>query len=83
MIKKQITFLLYLLISILQFSGIVLAFVLEDLSSKKMGVARYLIFKKQEFETTLFTIFSNEYIYLRFCCRSSRLFSFIDYEREK
>ncbi|MCL6570351.1 MAG: hypothetical protein K6T88_01540 [Bacillus sp. (in: Bacteria)] len=57
MIKKVKNFLLYLLISLLQFSGIIPAIVLEDLSSKKMGVARYLVFKKQAFETTYFTPF--------------------------
>lgn len=46
---------MYLLIFILQFSGLILAFVLEDLSSKKMGVARYLQFKRQEFDTSFFT----------------------------
>lgn len=55
MIKKQITFVVYLLLFILQFSGIILAFVLEDLSSKKMGVARYLLYKEQVFETIYFT----------------------------
>ena len=51
---KKIFFLLFFL---LQFSGIILAIVLEDLSSEKMGVARYLTFKKQEFETGIFTPF--------------------------
>ena len=51
MIKKII----YLLVFLVQFSGISVAIVLENLSSKKMGVARYLTFKKQEFESTLFT----------------------------
>ncbi|WP_066251297.1 hypothetical protein [Neobacillus drentensis] len=51
---KKIT---YLLVFLLQFSGIILAIVLENLSSKKMGVARYLTYKKQEFESTLFTPF--------------------------
>ncbi|MEH7154728.1 hypothetical protein [Neobacillus drentensis] len=40
---------------LLQFSGIIFAIVLEELSSEKMGVARYLTFKKQEFELGLFT----------------------------
>lgn len=53
MIKKII----YLLVVLLQFSGIILAIVLEDLSSEKMGVARYLAFKKQVFDSTLFTPF--------------------------
>jgi hypothetical protein len=48
---------LYLLITILQFSGIIAAIVLEDLSSEKMGVARYLVFKKQTFESTFLTPF--------------------------
>ncbi|MDR7240657.1 hypothetical protein [Neobacillus drentensis] len=51
MLKKLIYFLVFLV----QFSGIGLAIVLENLSSKKMGVARYLIYRKQEFEATLFT----------------------------
>lgn len=51
MLKK----LIYMLVFLVQFSGISLAIVLENLSSKKMGVARYLTFKKQEFESTLFT----------------------------
>jgi hypothetical protein len=55
MIKKVKNFLVYLLISLLQFSGIIAAIVLEDLSAKKMGVARYLVFKKQTFESTLLT----------------------------
>ncbi|CAH2715608.1 hypothetical protein BACCIP111895_02792 [Neobacillus rhizosphaerae] len=57
MIKNRKMFLPYLLTSILQFSGIILAMVLEDLSSKKMGVARYLVFKKQEFASSFFTPF--------------------------
>ncbi|NHC39813.1 hypothetical protein G6549_07520 [Bacillus sp. MM2020_1] len=51
MIKKII----YFLVILVQFSGICIAIVLENLSSKKMGVARYLTYKKQEFESTLFT----------------------------
>lgn len=57
MIKKQKTFLFYMLFSILQFSGIIIAIVLEDLSSKKMGVARYLSYKEHVFETVYFTPF--------------------------
>lgn len=57
MIKKQITLVFYLLFFILQFSGIILAMVLEDLTSKKMGVARYLLYKESVFETTYFTPF--------------------------
>jgi hypothetical protein len=57
MIKKLNSFLFDLLICILQFSGVILAIVLEDLSSKKMGVARYLVFKVQVFESTLFPPF--------------------------
>ncbi|MEH7009357.1 hypothetical protein V7087_00825 [Neobacillus niacini] len=52
MIKR---FLFYLMMLMLQFSVIILAIVLEDLSSEKMGVARYLLFKKQEFEASFFT----------------------------
>lgn len=55
MIKAMKTFFLYPLLTLLQFSGIILAIVLENLSAKKMGVARYLIFKKQHFESTYFT----------------------------
>jgi hypothetical protein len=51
MLKK----IFYLLVFLVQFSGISLAIVLENLSSKKMGVARYLTYKKQELESTLFT----------------------------
>ncbi|MDP4087407.1 MAG: hypothetical protein Q8934_22855 [Bacillota bacterium] len=53
--KNMKSLLIFILTLIVQFSGIILAMVLEDLSTKKMGVARYLVFKKQEFETTLFT----------------------------
>ncbi len=55
MIKAMKTFFLYPLLTLLQFSGIILAIVLENLSAEKMGVARYLIFKKQQFESTYFT----------------------------
>ncbi|WP_066310989.1 hypothetical protein [Bacillus sp. FJAT-29814] len=50
MMKYIIVFLL----SVLQFSGIILAIILEDLYDEKMGVARYLIFKKQEFAAGYF-----------------------------
>lgn len=53
MVKKII----YLLVVPLQFSGIILAIVLEELSSERMGVARYLEFKKEVFVSTLFTPF--------------------------
>ncbi len=49
---KRIMFFLSIFI---QFSGIILAMIFEDLSDKKMGVARYLVFKNQEFSSTLFT----------------------------
>ncbi|MFF2448466.1 hypothetical protein ACFVSW_15320 [Neobacillus sp. NPDC058068] len=55
MIKAMKTFFFYPLLTMLQFSGIILAIVLENLSAKKMGVARYLIFKKQQFESSYFT----------------------------
>lgn len=42
-------------LSFLQFSGIILAIILEDLSDEKMGVARYLVFKKQEFAANYFS----------------------------
>jgi hypothetical protein len=45
----------FILTIILQFSVIIAAIVLEDLSTEKMGVARYLVYKKQEFESTFFT----------------------------
>jgi hypothetical protein len=51
MIKR----ILFLFTIILQFSGIILASILENLSTKKMGVARYLIFKKQEFSAGYFS----------------------------
>ncbi len=55
-LMKWITsFFIFSLTAILQFSGVILALVLEVLSGKKMGVARYLVFKKQDFETTYFT----------------------------
>ena len=44
-----------LMISLVQILTLIAAFVLEDLGDKKMGVARYLVFKKTEFELTLFT----------------------------
>jgi hypothetical protein len=53
--KNMKSFLIFMLTLIVQFSGIILAMVLEDFSTKKMGVARYLVFKNQEFETTFFT----------------------------
>lgn len=61
--KNNKSLLVFLLTVIFQFSGIILAIVLENLSSKKMGVARYLIFKKQEFAATFFTpLLMNIYI---------------------
>lgn len=42
-------------LSFLQFSGIILAIFLENLSDEKMGVARYLVFKKQEFAASYFS----------------------------
>ncbi|MDP4104105.1 MAG: hypothetical protein Q8935_04055 [Bacillota bacterium] len=53
--KNMKNLFIFILTLIVQFSGIILAMVLEDFSTKKMGVARYLVFKKQEFETTFFT----------------------------
>lgn len=53
--KNMKNLLIFILTLIVQFSGIILAMVLEDFSTKKMGVARYLVFKKQEFENTFFT----------------------------
>jgi hypothetical protein len=53
--KNLKNLLIFILTLIVQFSGIILAMVLEDFSTKKMGVARYLVFKKQEFENTFFT----------------------------
>lgn len=44
-----------LLILLFQVLTLIGAFVLEDLGDKKMGVARYLVFKKTELEETLFT----------------------------
>lgn len=44
-----------LLILLFQVLPLIGAFVLEDLKDKKMGVARYLLFKKTEFEATLFS----------------------------
>lgn len=48
-------YILVFILSFLQFSGIILAVVLEDLSDEKMGVARYLVFKKQEFAASYFS----------------------------
>jgi hypothetical protein len=45
----------FILTIIIQFSVIIGAMVLEDFSTKRMGVARYLVYKKQEFESTYFT----------------------------
>jgi hypothetical protein len=53
--KNMKNLLIFILTLIVQLSGIILAMVLEDFSTKKMGVARYLVFKKQEFENTFFT----------------------------
>jgi hypothetical protein len=55
MIKRKKALIVYPLFVILQFSGIILASVLEDLATKKMGVARYLVFKRAVFETSFFT----------------------------
>lgn len=55
MMKRIRNLLIFILTIILQFSVIIAAMVLEDLSTKKMGVARYLVYKKQEFESTFFT----------------------------
>jgi hypothetical protein len=61
MIKK----ILFLLTIILQFSGVILASILENLSTKKMGVARYLLFKKQEFSSGYFSPrFMDMYTYI-------------------
>jgi hypothetical protein len=53
--KNMKNLLIFILTLIVQFFAIILAMVLEGLSTKKMGVARYLVFKKQEFENTFFT----------------------------
>lgn len=55
MFKNKIGFALKVVLSIVQILAIVAAVVLEGYSSKRMGVARYLIYKKQMFEDTLFT----------------------------
>jgi len=52
-------------LSIIQFSGIIIAIVLEDLSDNKMGVARYLVFKKQEFAASYFSpVYMNLYTFI-------------------
>jgi hypothetical protein len=54
-----------LVLSFLQFSGIILAIILEDLSDEKMGVARYLVFKKQEFAAGYFSpAYMNVYTFI-------------------
>jgi hypothetical protein len=44
-----------IVLSILQTGMFVAVFVLEKYAAEKMGVARYLIYKKQWFENTMFT----------------------------
>ncbi|NFC41907.1 hypothetical protein EXN11_19935, partial [Clostridium botulinum] len=43
-----------LILSIIQIIFILPALILENLSKKKMGVIRYLIFKKEEFSSGIF-----------------------------
>ncbi|MEH7107351.1 hypothetical protein [Bacillus sp. JJ1764] len=59
-------FLFTCIFSIIQYSGILLAVILEYLSTRKMGVARYLLYKKQEFDTTYFTDTSIHVLYILF-----------------
>lgn len=53
--KNKRVFLFQTMLTIIQFLSIICVIVLEYYSSEKMGVARYLVYKKQVFETTLFT----------------------------
>ncbi|EPY6472482.1 hypothetical protein ACWO4B_003179 [Clostridium sporogenes] len=43
-----------LILSIIQIIFVLPALILENLSEKKMGVIRYLVFKKEEFSTGIF-----------------------------
>ncbi|EPY2274129.1 hypothetical protein ACXAUS_003023 [Clostridium sporogenes] len=43
-----------LILSIIQIIFVLPALILENLSKKKMGVIRYLVFKKEEFSTGIF-----------------------------
>jgi hypothetical protein len=53
--KNRLRLFAQLLLSLLQCLIILAVFLLEKFSSAKMGVARYLVYKKQVFQTTLFT----------------------------
>lgn len=54
-VKRAITIILRMLILLVQYAIFIGAFVLEYLSHEKMGVARYLLYKKTEFAGTFFT----------------------------
>lgn len=52
--KNTKVFFVHFVLAIAQFFSILFVIVLEYLSTEKMGVARYLVYKKQVFDTTIF-----------------------------
>jgi hypothetical protein len=65
MVNNRKAFIFHFVLTILQLICIIGAVGLEIYATKKMGVSRYLIYKKTVFETTLFTPFlTNLYTFL-------------------
>lgn len=65
MFKNKLVFLFNIVLSILQIGMVVAVLVLEKYAAEKMGVARYLTYKRQWFENTMFTAsLSNLYLFV-------------------
>lgn len=65
MFKNKLVFFFNIVLSILQIGMFVAVVVLEKYAAEKMGVARYLTYKKQWFEDTLFiALLSNLYLFI-------------------